>query len=113
MPAGNQVPSWPANNPWSRVWTCSGDGGSPAISMNITYVFAGLVVADRDRAAAWYERLLGRPPTFLPNDAEAVWQVAGTASMYLLANAGHVDRGVSTLVNDLDAGLAKIAARRS
>ena len=47
--------------------------------MGITYVFAGLVVANRNQAAAWYERLLGRPPDFLPNDAEAVWQVAGTA----------------------------------
>ena len=55
--------------------------------MNISYAFAGLVVANRDQAAAWYERLFGRPPTFLPNDAEAVWQVADTASVYLLADA--------------------------
>ena len=42
--------------------------------MDITYVFAGLAVANRNEAAAWYERLLGRPPDFLPNDAEAAWQ---------------------------------------
>jgi hypothetical protein len=67
--------------------------------MGITYVFAGLVVVNRDQAAAWYERLLGRPPDFLPNDAEAVWQVADTASVYLVAD------------DDLVASLAEIAGR--
>ena len=80
--------------------------------MDITYVFAGLVVANRDQAAAWYERLLGRPPDFLPNDAEAVWQAAGMASIYLLADADRAGRGVMALVvDDLDASLAEIAER--
>jgi predicted enzyme related to lactoylglutathione lyase len=80
--------------------------------MDITYAFAGLVVTNRDRAAAWYERLFGRPPTFLPNDAEAVWQVAGTASVYLLADTDRAGRGVMALVvDDLDATLAEIAGR--
>jgi hypothetical protein len=86
-----------------------GNGSAP---MGITYVFAGLVVANRNQAAAWYERLLGRPPDFLPNDAEAVWQVAGTASLYLLADADRAGRGVMTLVvDDLGASLAEIAGR--
>jgi len=80
--------------------------------MDITYAFAGLVVANRDRAAAWYERLFGRPPAFLPNDAEAVWQVAGTASVYLLADPDRAGRGVVALVvDDLDVSLAEIAGR--
>src|SRR4051794_678145 len=78
--------------------------------MDITYVFAGLVVSNRDDSAAWYERLLGRPPDFLPNDAEAVWQLAGTASIYLLADAGKAGRGVTALVvENLDASLAELA----
>jgi len=80
--------------------------------MDITYVFAGLVVANRDQAAAWYERLLGRPPDFLPNDAEAVWQAAGMASIYLLADADRAGRGVMALVvDDLSATLTEIAGR--
>src|SRR5579859_3347247 len=80
--------------------------------MNITYVFAGLKVANRDAAAAWYERLLGRPPTFLPNEVEAVWQVADTASVYLLAEAEQAGRGILTLVVDnLEASRAEIAGR--
>lgn len=78
----------------------------------LTYVFAGLVVTNRDRAAAWYERLFGRPPSFLPNDAEAVWQVAGTASVYVLADPDRAGRGIIGLVvDDLDASLAEIAGR--
>ncbi|HEY4429287.1 MAG TPA: hypothetical protein VGN08_13885 [Solirubrobacteraceae bacterium] len=34
----------------------------------ITHLFAGISVADRDAAAAWYERLTGRPPDLIPND---------------------------------------------
>jgi len=33
-------------------------------------------VSDYGRATAWYERLLGSGPSFLPNDIEAVWEPA-------------------------------------
>ena len=80
--------------------------------MKIGYVFAGLLVRDRDEAAAWYERLFGRPPTFLPNEREAVWQVADTASVYLLADAERAGHGILTMVvDDLDAALAELAQR--
>jgi hypothetical protein len=39
-------------------------------------LFAGIPVRDYTAAAAWYERLLGAPPSFLPNDTEAVWELA-------------------------------------
>lgn len=80
--------------------------------MDINYVFAGLVVANRDEATAWYERLFGRPPDFLPNDAEAVWQLAATGSAYLVADADRAGRGIMALVvDDLNASLAEIASR--
>jgi predicted enzyme related to lactoylglutathione lyase len=79
--------------------------------MEISYAFAGLIVADRDQAAAWYAKLLGRPADMLPNDAEATWQLASEASLYLLADPARAGRGVCTLiVADLDAELARIAA---
>jgi hypothetical protein len=74
--------------------------------MDVDYVFAGLVVANRDRAAVWYERLFGRPADFFPNDAEAVWRLADTASVYLLADKDRAGQGVMTLiVTDLDSRL--------
>jgi hypothetical protein len=38
--------------------------------MAVTYVFAGIPVADRDAAVDWYKRLVGRPPDLIPNDDE-------------------------------------------
>ncbi|MGH2442655.1 MAG: VOC family protein [Chloroflexota bacterium] len=80
--------------------------------MNINYVFAGLVVSNRDQAVDWYQRLLGRAPTFLPNDAEAVWQLTSSSSVYLLADAQHAGQGVLTvLVEHLETTLEQIGAR--
>jgi hypothetical protein len=80
--------------------------------MDVKYVFAGVVVVNRDQAADWYERLLGRPPDFLPNEAEAVWQVAETASIYLLADPDRAGRSIMTLVvDDLAATLEEISGR--
>lgn len=80
--------------------------------IQVDYVFAGLVVTSRDEAVTWYERLLGRPPTFLPNDTEAVWQLATGASIYLLADPLRAGRGITALVvNDLGGSLAEIASR--
>jgi predicted enzyme related to lactoylglutathione lyase len=84
--------------------------------VDISYLFASLAVSDRDESAAWYERLLGRPPDFLPNDAEAVWQLAATASFYVAVDSARPERagqGVLMLVvEDLDSCLAEIAGRQ-
>jgi len=40
-------------------------------AMPVTEVFAGIAVRDRDAAIEFYERLLGAPPTMLPNNDEA------------------------------------------
>ena len=80
--------------------------------MNVSYAFACLMVRNRDQAAEWYERFFGRPPTFLPNDQEAVWQVASTASVYVLADEQRAGHSVVTLiVDDLETALAEIAER--
>jgi hypothetical protein len=56
------------------------------------YLFAGIAVSDFAGALAWYEALLGRPPSFFPNDSEAVWELAEHRSLYVAqrpADAGH------------------------
>ena len=80
--------------------------------MTIDYVFSGLPVSNRDRAMAWYERLLGRPATFVPNEIEAIWQLAATASVYVIADPDRAGGGIVTLaVDDLEAHIAEAAAR--
>jgi predicted enzyme related to lactoylglutathione lyase len=80
--------------------------------VGVSYVFAGLTVTDRDRAADWYARLLGRPADMLPNDAEAAWQLTESASLYLLADPNRAGRGLVTLVvDDLDAETEQLSKR--
>lgn len=80
--------------------------------MSITEVFACVPVRDRDAAIEFYERLLGAPPTMLPNDDEAAWQLTDGGWLYVLRDAGRAGKAIVTLlVDDLDERLAAIAAR--
>jgi catechol 2,3-dioxygenase-like lactoylglutathione lyase family enzyme len=80
--------------------------------MQPTHVFAGLRVTDYEAARAWYERVLGRPPDMLPNADEAVWRLAGDASVYVVAGHEHAGGGLLTVaVDSMEALLAELAAR--
>ncbi|MEV4639231.1 VOC family protein [Actinoplanes sp. NPDC049548] len=75
-------------------------------------LFAGIPVRDYPSAVAWYERLLGGPPAFLPNDTEAVWELAEHRYLYLDVRPEHAGHAMHTVfVDDLDARLAAIAER--
>ena len=81
--------------------------------MAVTYVFAGIPVADSDAAVGWYERLVGRPPDLIPNDDEAAWRLTETGWIYVIADAGRAGSALNTLlVDDLDAFLAGLAERK-
>lgn len=80
--------------------------------MAATYVFAGIPVTDRDAAAAWYERLVGRPPDLIPNEAEAAWRLTDTGWIYVVVDRRRSGTALNTLlVDDLDAFLAGLAER--
>ncbi len=75
-------------------------------------LFSGIPVTDRAASLPWYEQLLGAPPAFLPNDLEAVWELAEHRYVYIIqrpADAGHAV--LLLFVADFDARLAQIAAR--
>jgi catechol 2,3-dioxygenase-like lactoylglutathione lyase family enzyme len=75
-------------------------------------LFAGLPVTDYHRALAWYQRLLGSEPAFLPNAKEAVWELAEHRYVYievLPERAGHALHTV--FVSDLDEWIEGITAR--
>ena len=75
-------------------------------------LFAGIAVRPQPAALAWYERLFGSPPAFLPNDTEAVWELAEHRYVYvelLPERAGHAMH--TAFVDDLDTRLAQAAAR--
>jgi catechol 2,3-dioxygenase-like lactoylglutathione lyase family enzyme len=75
-------------------------------------LFAGIAVADYAAALRWYERLLGGPPAFLPNDIEAVWELAEHRYLYIEQRPDHAGHGKHTIfVDDLDAVVAQITDR--
>jgi catechol 2,3-dioxygenase-like lactoylglutathione lyase family enzyme len=76
------------------------------------FLFAGIPVDDYAAALAWYQRLFGFPPTFFPNDTEAVWELAEHRSVYVEQRPEHAGHAMHTiLVDDLDARIAQIAER--
>jgi predicted enzyme related to lactoylglutathione lyase len=75
-------------------------------------VFAGIPVKDYATALDWYERLLGSPPAFFPNDTEAVWELAEHGWVFIEQRAEHAGHAMHTIfVDDFDARVAQIADR--
>ena len=74
-------------------------------------LFAGIPVSDYAAAREWYERLFGQI-AFVPNDTEAVWELALHRYVYIAhlpEHAGHARHTV--FAGDLDALVDEIAGR--
>lgn len=75
-------------------------------------LFAGIPVADYATALAWYNRLLGSEPAFLPNDIEAVWELAEHRYVYIVLRPEHAGHATHTLfVDDLETLVTQITNR--
>ena len=75
-------------------------------------LFAGIPVRDYAAAVAWYERLLGAAPSLLPNDTEAVWELAEHRYIYIDVRPENAGHAMHTLfVSDFDARVSQIAER--
>lgn len=82
------------------------DGGMPVM------LFAGIPVSDYAASLAWYQRLLGSPPAFLPNEVEAVWEVAEHRYVYIEVRPAHAGHAMHTvLVDDLVDRVSAISGR--
>jgi catechol 2,3-dioxygenase-like lactoylglutathione lyase family enzyme len=75
-------------------------------------LFAGIPVTDYDRALAWYRRLLGSGPSFLPNDTEAVWELAEHRYVFIEVRPADAGHALHTLfVDDHDERVGGISGR--
>ena len=75
-------------------------------------LFAGIPVTRLRRRAALVRALLGGPPSFLPNDTEAVWELAEHRFVYIVMQPEHAGHAMHTVfVDDLDPRIAQIASR--
>ncbi|WP_425839767.1 VOC family protein [Streptomyces fractus] len=75
-------------------------------------LFAGIPVTDYAAALPWYEQFFGGKPSFLPNDIEAVWEVAEHRYVYIVEDPERAGNAlVLSFVDDLDTRVAEIAGR--
>ena len=78
----------------------------------VVWLYAGIPVNSRAAALVWYEKLLGSPPSFFPNDNEAMWQLGEHRSVFVEQRPAHAGHARHLLfVDDLDAIVAEIAER--
>ena len=75
-------------------------------------LFAGVPVREYASALAWYERLFGAPPSFLPNSVEAVWEIAENRYLFIEVRPEHAGHAMHTVfVEDFDARMSGLAER--
>jgi predicted enzyme related to lactoylglutathione lyase len=75
-------------------------------------LFAGIPVSDYAAGVTWYGRLFGAPPSFLPNDTEAVWELGEHRYVFIEQRSEHAGHaGHLVFVDDLDALVAQVAER--
>lgn len=75
-------------------------------------LFAGYHVRDFAASVAWYERLFGLPPAFLPNEIEAVWELADYRYVFIKVAPEHAGHAYNLcFLSDLDAFIASAAKR--
>jgi catechol 2,3-dioxygenase-like lactoylglutathione lyase family enzyme len=75
-------------------------------------LFAGIPVSDYAKALDWYQRLFGSPPALIPNDTEAVWELAEHRYVYIEHRPGQAGQALHTVfVDDLDPRIAGISGR--
>jgi hypothetical protein len=74
--------------------------------------FAGIPVKDFQAALVWYEKLIGYPPTFFPNDVEAVWELAEHRYLYIEHKPERAGYAMVTLfVENFDTLIPQISSR--
>jgi catechol-2,3-dioxygenase len=77
-------------------------------------LFAGIPVRDYEEALAWYKRLLGSQPSFVPHATEAVWELAEHRFLFIVQRPEHAGHAMHLIfVRDLDAMGAEIGAGES
>ena|ERR1700748_5695 len=75
-------------------------------------LFSGYPVTDYEIALTWYRKLLGTPPAFLPNDIEAVWELAVNRYIYIKFLPEHAGHASSlTFLSDLDEFISQVQTR--
>jgi hypothetical protein len=83
-----------------------------ALGGRATELFAGIPVSSFQVSLDWYQRLLGCPPSFFPNDREAVWALAEHNWIYIIVDPKRAGGTIQTIMCDgLEELIEQISAR--
>ena len=83
-----------------------------ALGGRTTEVFAGIPVSNFKASLDWYQRLFGCPPSFFPNDREAVWALAEHRWIYIIVDPKRAGGAIQTIMVDgLEELIEQIAGR--
>jgi glyoxylase I family protein len=75
-------------------------------------LFAGVPVANFDRAVSWYTQFFGRPADVVAHDREVMWRVVDGGWLYVVADSDRAGHSVVTIaVADLDRAVREVTAR--
>ena len=77
-----------------------------------TELFSGIPVSNFQASLEWYQRFFGGPPSFLPNEVEAVWAIAAHRWIYIIVDADRAGGAIETIMcDDLELVIDQIAGR--
>lgn len=108
----NWLPAWAVGGEVTHLDAPGHDPGPSTFADMPRQLFAGISISDYALALEWYERLLGQPPSFSPNDVESVWDVNDSGWIYVEHRPHHAGHALVTVfVDDIEALVASIAAR--
>lgn len=84
----------------------------PVLGGKGTEVFAGIPVSDFEASLRWYQTLFGCPPSFRPNEREAVWSIGDQRWIYIILEPERAGGSIQTIMCDgLETVIAEISAR--
>lgn len=75
-------------------------------------LFAGFPVRDYNTSISWYNQLLGKSPSFFPNEIEAVWELSEHRYLYIKVLPERAGQAISLVfLNDLDVFINQVSKR--
>lgn len=75
-------------------------------------LFAGFPVRDYDTSLSWYNQLLGKSPSFFPNELEAVWEISEHRYLYIKVLPDQAGYALNLVfLSDFDLFLDEVSGR--
>ena len=80
--------------------------------LTINHIFAGIAVANYEKALAWYTHFFGPSADVVVTENESMWHVTDTGWIYVVGDTNRAGKALLTLlVDDLEDHVAELRGR--